>query len=85
MVVDVKRSKHLIGLMTECSERGVVLCNLCTTESSSRTRGARIRIVSRYSEPWRSITEDKERKIDNGQKYSGHPYRVIVRYPATWA
>ena len=56
-----------MDLMTECSGRGVVLCNLCATESSSRTRGVRTRIIRRSSKPWRSIVEDEEKNIDNGQ------------------
>ena len=54
----------MMDLTTECSGRGVVLCNLCATESSSRTRGARIRIIRRSSEPWRSIVLDKGKEDD---------------------
>ena len=63
----MKKAQNLMDLMTECSGRGVVLCNICATESSSRTRAARIRIITRSSEPWRSIVEDEEKSIDDGQ------------------
>ena len=68
MVVGMNKVKNLMGLMAECSERGVVLCNLCATGSSSRTRGARIRIISRSSKPGRSMLEDKGKNVDNGQR-----------------
>ena len=58
----MKEVENLMDLMTECSKRGVVLCNLCATELSSRTRGARIRIICRFSNPWRSIVLDKAKE-----------------------
>ena len=68
MVVDMEKVKSLMDLMAEYSERGVVLCNLCATELSTRTRGARVRIISRSSKPGRSVLEDKGKNVDNGQR-----------------
>ena len=51
MVVGMKMVENSMGLMTECSESGVDLCNLCAMKSSSRTRGARIRYISKESKP----------------------------------
>ena len=37
MVVGMKKVEYLMGLMTERSERGDILCNLFAMVSSSRT------------------------------------------------
>ena len=68
MVVGMNKVKNLMDLMAECSKRGVALCNLCATELPTRTRGARMRIISRSSKPGRSVLEDKGKNVDTGQR-----------------